>query len=404
MNKGAHPKPAHAPLGMVLLLGALTAFGAVSIDLYLPAIPAIATAFQTTIGAVQWSMSAFFAGMAIGQLFYGPLSDRIGRRKPILIGAFLYTLASIACALAPSVEWLIAGRFVQALGACAGVVVARAVVSDRFDTVESARLFSLLFLVLGVAPLVAPSLGALLLVVAGWRAIFLVLALFGLLVGVAVYRSLPESRSDATAAQAARETPLTSYRSALMDRRVIGFVLAGACSGAALFTYVAVSPALFIGHYGVSPAGFSALFALNAAGLIGATQANRLLLKRFAPSRIALAASACAVGTGSVFVLLALLGIDRIWLSTALIFAGLASYGFVAANSMALALSVMPVRAGAISALIGSASFAFGALSSAVVGLFALTSALPLAGGMLAGFLGGQLALRFLVRLGRWTG
>ena len=405
MHAPVHPPTSARPtLGLVLLLGALTAFGAVSIDLYLPALPTIAADFGVQAGAVQGTMSAFFIGMAMGQLVYGPLSDRIGRRPPLLIGAVIYTLASLACAMAPSLEALIVGRFAQALGACAGVVVARAVVSDRFDRVESARLFSLLFLVLGVAPLLAPSLGAVLMQQVGWRSIFFVLAGFGLLVGLAIAFGLPESRSAATAELAADESAMRSYKAIFRSRQLMGFVLAGAFNGAALFTYISSSPGLFIGHFGVSAEAFGWIFALVAAGLIGASQVNRSLLRRFSPPRLMQFGSTAAVGCSLLLAAGAATGLATLPITIVLLFASLASYGFVVANSMAMALSVMPERAGAISALIGSASFAFGAVATGLLGAWPSQGPLPMAIGMALGFIGCWVSLRYLAGIGRWIG
>lgn len=399
----SYQPPARPTLGLVLLLGALTAFGAVTIDLYLPALPTIAAEFGVHGGAAQGTMSAFFIGMAMGQLVYGPLSDRIGRRPPLLIGAVIYTLASLACAMAPSLEMLIVGRFAQALGACAGVVVARAVVSDKFNAVESARLFSLLFLVLGVAPLLAPSLGALLLQTVGWRAIFFVLAAFGLIVGLAIAFGLPESRSAATAELAADESAMRSYKAVFGTRRLMGFVLAGAFNGAALFTYISASPGLFIGHFGVSATVFGWIFAAVAAGLIGASQVNRALLRRFSPPKLMQVGSIAAVACSLLFVTLAATGLASLPITILLLFSALASYGFVVSNSMAMALSLMPERAGAISALIGSASFTFGAIATGLLGLFPSPGSLPMAIGMALGFIGCWASLRCFARIGRWS-
>lgn len=389
----ARPTP-RPTLGFILLAGALTAFGAVSIDFYLPALPAIAAEFGTTAAAAQLTMSAFLAGMAIGQLGFGPLSDRMGRRPPLLAGILLYTLASIALVFVPSIEALTAGRFVQGLGACAGVVIARAVVRDRFDTTESARLFSLTFLVLAVAPMLAPTAGAGLMHLFGWHSIFVVLALFGVVVGVAVFLALPESRSAQTAAQAAAESPLGSYGAALRDRRVLGFVAAGALNGASLFAYVAGSPALFMDHFGEPPSAFGWIFALNALGLIIASQVNRRLLLHYAPARIARAGSVAALGFALILLVLSAISEPSLAATMALLFLALGSYGFVAGNSSALALGAMPQRAGAISALIGAGSFAFGALAGTLTAPFAAEGPLAMATGMALGFAGSAYALR----------
>lgn len=395
----------HAPassnrpsLGFILLAGSLTAFGAVSIDLYLPALPTIAADFGTTAAAAQLTMSAFLAGMAIGQLGFGPLSDRIGRRIPLLAGIVLYTLSSLALAFVPSIEALSAGRFVQGLGACAGTVIARAIVRDRFDTTESARLFSLTFLVLAVAPMLAPSAGAGLMHLFGWHSIFFALALFGLIVGVAVFFGLPESRSAATAAQAASESAWGSYLAALKDPRVLGFVAAGALNGASLFAYVAGSPALFMEYFHQPPSAFGWIFALNAGGLIIASQVNRHLLLRFAPATIARRGSVAALAFALAQLVLAAMGLATLPVTMLLLFLALGSYGFVAGNSSALALGAMPQRAGAISALIGAGSFAFGALAGTLTAPFAADGPLAMAAAMAVGFAGSAYALRRITK------
>lgn len=397
------PSPARPSVGLIVLLGALTAFGAISIDLYLPALPTIARHFGAPVAAAQITMSAFFLGMALGQLGFGPLSDRVGRKPPLIAGAIIYTLASLAIMLAPSIEWMAAGRFVQAVGACAGVVIARAVVRDRFDTTESARLFSLMFLVLSVAPMLAPSLGALLLAAFGWQSIFLVLALFGIVSGLAVLFGLSESRSAATAIQAASESTLQSYRAALGNREVLGFVLAGALNGAALFTYIAASPALFMEHHAQSPAAFGWIFAVNAGGLIIATQLNRAALRRVSPARIARVAILAGAAFSVILLALAVAGLATMPVTMVLLFLALGSYGFVGGNTSALALGAMPVRAGAISALIGAGSFAFGAAASAITAPFAAHGPTAMAAGMAAGFAGSAIAFIRVARIGQWT-
>ncbi|PZU49902.1 MAG: Bcr/CflA family drug resistance efflux transporter [Sphingomonas sp.] len=395
----------HAPtesakptIGFILLAGALTAFGAISIDFYLPALPDIARDFGATAAAAQLTMSAFLAGMAIGQLGWGPLADRVGRRPPLLAGILVYTLASLALARVPSIEALTAGRFVQGLGASAGLVIARAIIRDRYDTTESARLFSLTFLVLAIAPMLAPTAGAWLLAHSGWESIFLVLAAFGLIVGLAALFGLPESRTAATAAQAAHETPLQSYRAALDDRRVLAFVGAGAFNSAALFTYVSASPALFIEHYQQPPTAFGWIFALNALGLVIASQANRAALNRWSPAFVARKGSAAALVFATVLLALSVAGVDDMVVTMALLFLGLGSYGFVSANASALALGAMPQRAGSISALIGAGAFLFGALASAITAPFAATGPLAMAAAMAAGFLGAMICIRIASR------
>jgi len=324
----AAPPAARPTAGLVLLLGALTAFGAMSIDLYLPSLPSMGRALHASPGAVGATLSAFLAGMGIGQLVHGPLSDRIGRRPPLLGGIALYVLASIVAARAPGIAVLIGARFVQGLGGCAALVVSRAVVRDRFPTHETARVFSLLTLVLGVAPVLAPLAGSALLAAFGWRAIFWALTLFGVIAFGAVWFGLAETRSAAARAAARTHHPARVYWRLLRLPRLQGHLLAMAFSGASLFVYVASSSTLFIGDFGLSPVQFSALFASNAM-------------------------TAWGPGAG-------------LW--TSYIFASLtmATYGFAQANLTAETLAVDPGHAGSVAALAGTASFVVGAIAATV--------------------------------------
>jgi DHA1 family bicyclomycin/chloramphenicol resistance-like MFS transporter len=343
----------------------LTAFGAVTIDLYLPTLPVIARDFVVSPATVQLTFSAFFIGMALGQLVYGPVSDRVGRRPAILTGCLVYVIASLACAFAPSVDWLIAGRFAQALGCCAGMVVARAVVRDRYDHRDSARIFSLLTLVLAVAPLVAPTVGGWLANSISWRAVFVALALIGAAIGAAVLFRLDESRSDATAAKARGESMIGAYWDLLRSRRLLGYTLVSACNGATLFSYIATAPDLVIDIWGFSQAQFGLIFAGIAVGVIGSSQVNRRLLLTHSPDRILGVASLAAIGFGVALLALALAGASH-WFILAGLFAVLTSNGFIAANALAGALNVDPLRAGTTSGLFGAANFALGAAASAI--------------------------------------
>lgn len=384
------------PWGLVILLGALTAFAPMSIDMYLPSLPAIGADLSATAGQTQATVAAFFAGMAIGQFLYGPASDRFGRRPPILVGVGIYVAASAACALAASPEMLIGARFVQALGGCAGGVVARAVVRDRFDHTETARVLSLLTLIMGLAPILAPMLGGLLLAVGGWRLNFWVLAGFGVACGAATLLWLRESRSAETAAQAASENPLRAYFALLRQKRLIGYALAGALNGATLFTYISASPGLLIGTYGIDPQHFGLVFGLNAMAVIGASQVNRHLLKRRTPDQVLATASIAATLAAVALAFAAITGWGERWSVLPLLFLVLASYGFMQGNVMAGALSEDPRRAGSVSALMGGASFGVGALASSLAGAFHDGTPRPMAIVMLIALAGSTLALRTL--------
>jgi DHA1 family bicyclomycin/chloramphenicol resistance-like MFS transporter len=343
--------------------------GPLAIDMYLPSLPSIAANLHAATGEAQATVSSFLAGMALGQFVYGPASDRMGRRPPILLGAAIFTLASVGCALAATPGLLIAGRFVQALGACAGGVVSRAIIRDRFGHIETARMLSLMMLIMGLAPILAPLLGGALLGFGGWRLNFWFMASFGVAVGLAGFFRLQESRSAETAAHAGAETPLAAYLALAREPRLIGYALAAALNGATLFTYIASSPDLLIRTYGISPQAFGWVFGLNAVGVIGGNQVNRHLLRRRTPDQVLARSSVIATVVAAALLAAALTGLGGRFTILPLLFALLATYGFIQGNTMAGALNVDPRRAGAISALMGGISFGMGAAASALAGV-----------------------------------
>lgn len=372
----APPASRQPRLGEILLLGSLTAFGAVTIDLYLPTLPAIARDYGTSAAAVQLTLSTFFVGMALGQLFFGPLSDRIGRRPTILIGCAVYVAASLFCALAPSIEALVAGRFFQALGCCAAMVTCRAIVRDRYDHRDSARIFSLLMLVLAIAPLLAPTIGGWIALAAGWHAVFYVFVGVGIAIASAVALRLEESRSEATARVARGNDVLSGYATLLREKRLIGYLLVGAANGATLFSYIAASPDLVINVWGFTEGQFGLVFAAIAVGIVGSSQVNRALLRHRSPDAILAWATLGAALAGAALWLVA----DApLTIFLPVLFLALSSNGLIAANASAGALNVDPLRAGAISGLMGGINFGMGAAASALAAALHDGTARPLA-------------------------
>jgi DHA1 family bicyclomycin/chloramphenicol resistance-like MFS transporter len=370
--------------------------GPLAIDMYLPSLPAIGADLRASAGQTSATVAAFLAGMAIGQLLYGPASDRFGRRPPILVGTAIFVLASAGCAMAETADLLTTGRFIQGLGACAGGVVSRAVVRDRFDHTETARTLSLMMLVMGLAPILAPLVGGGLLVFGGWRAIFWFMAAFGVAVSLAAWLRLSESRSAETAARARSEHPIQAYITLFRHQRIAGYALAGALNGATLFTYIAASPELLIEIYRVPAAHFGWVFGINAAGVIGAGQINRALLKQRTPDQVLAKASLVAVGLSALLALAAATGVGGPWTVLPLLFLVLASYGLMQGNTMAGALSVDPHRSGTISALTGAASMAVGAVAAAASGVLHDGTPRPMAFVMFVALCGSAVALRAL--------
>lgn len=386
-------KPAKAPAGLVLLLGVLTAYAPLSIDMYLPSLPAIGRGFGVSADAAQITLAAFLAGLAIGQLVYGPASDRLGRRGPILFGAAVYAAASIGCALAPSLGALTIARFLQALGGCAGPVVARAVVRDRFGHRDSARVLSLLMLVMGLAPILAPLAGGALLGFGGWRTIFWVLTGLGSAIAIVAVFTLAETRSAETAAHARSEHPVRAYLELLRQPQFVGFTLAGALNSAAVFAYVSASPGLLIGVYGVKPANFGWIFGANAFAMVGMSQLNTRMLRTRTPEQIVALVRPISVIFSAAMAIDAVTGFGGMWGVLIPLFFLMGTFGFIGPNTMAGGLNIDPRRAGSISALMGSAQFGVGAAASALIGAIHARGAIPMSIVIVAGILGSTAAL-----------
>ncbi|WP_409277246.1 multidrug effflux MFS transporter [Pseudomonas defluvii] len=365
-------------LRTVLILGALSAFGPLAIDFYLPGFPAMAQAFATDEKHIQATLAAYFLGLSLGQLAYGPVADRFGRRIPLLIGLVLFTVASLACAFAPTLEALIVARFVQALGGCAGMVLSRAIVSDTCDAVGSAKVFSQLMLVMGLAPILAPMFGGVLVSLHGWQSIFLVLTVFSALCTLAVLLGLPESL-PAHQPRQPLSGALRQYGRLLNDRVFLGHALTGGVAIAGMFAYIAGSPFVFIKLYGVPAEHYGWLFGTNAAGFILMAQVNARLLAWRGPAALLSRAVWVYVTAGLVLLALSALHPAALWPSLIPLFIGIASLGAIVPNASACAMSGQGARAGSASALLGCLQFSVAAGAAALVSALDDGSAIPMA-------------------------
>jgi DHA1 family bicyclomycin/chloramphenicol resistance-like MFS transporter len=362
----------------ILILGALSAFGPLAIDFYLPAFPSMALAFGTDEKHVQLTLAAYFAGLSIGQLLYGPVADRFGRRLPLLVGVGLFTRASLACAYAPNLEWLIGARFVQALGGCAGMVISRAVVSDKCDAVGSAKVFSQLMLVMGLAPILAPLLGGLLVNTTGWQSIFLTLTGFSALAGLAVALGLPESLPDYVPRQPLSGA-LRQYGRLFGDRVFLGHALTGGIAVAGMFSYIAGSPFVFIKLYGVPAEHFGWLFGTNAAGFILVAQVNARLLAKRGPAFLLARAVWVYLLAGVTLLAVSAMHTEALWPLLIPLFVCIASLGCILPNASACAMNGQGARAGSASALMGCLQFSVASGAASLVGILHDGSAMPMA-------------------------
>ncbi|BCG24701.1 Bcr/CflA family drug resistance efflux transporter [Pseudomonas tohonis] len=366
------------PKRLILLLAALVAFGPLSIDMYLPSLPLIADDLGAPEARVQLTIGVFLAGLCLGMLAYGPLSDRFGRRRLLLGGIALYLAASLGCALAGEVEHLLAWRLLQALGGAAASVLTRAIVRDLFPLGDAARVLSLMHLVTMFATLVAPLLGGYLMLLAGWRSLFLLLMAFAGLCLAAVALKIPEThppqaRSHSLAAA------FIAYGHLALRPRALGYILCMGSCFAGMFAFITASPFVYIGHFGVSPQGYGWLFGLNIAGIIVATAANARLVGRLGPRRLLFLGALVAATAGAALALLVTLGLGGLPAIVVCVVLYVSVTGMLGANCLASLLAEFPQRAGAAAGLAVATQFGLGTAASALVGSFYDGTPLPMA-------------------------
>lgn len=363
---------------LILLLGSLTALGPFSIDMYLPGFPAIAKDLNTTVLRVSLSLSSFFIGISAGQLLYGPLLDRFGRKKPLYIGLSIYILASAGCVFARSLDALIALRFMQAIGSCAAAVTSIAMVRDLFPVKENAKVFALLMLVVSVSPMVAPTIGGYVTVALGWHTVFIILMALGLLNLIGSWLWLPDSYQPDTSLSLKPIPIIKNFLSVVKEPQFYTYAFTGAFAFSGLFAYISGSPLVFIDIFKVSEEGYGWIFALLSVGLIGSSQVNTLMLRKYKSEQLILAALISQLA----IVLFFLLGSINHWFGLVetiiLLFLFLCCLGFTNPNTSALSLAPFSRNAGSASALMGAVQMGLGALASFGVSMFDVKSAIPM--------------------------
>ncbi|ADU09560.1 drug resistance transporter, Bcr/CflA subfamily [Micromonospora sp. L5] len=362
---------------LLVLLGTLTAIGPLSLDMYLPAFPAMTRDLGADQAGIQLSLTTCLIGLALGQLVTGPLSDRWGRRRPVLVGVVAYTVLALACAAAPNAPLLAAARFAQGVAGGMGVVVARAVVRDLYSGRDAAKYFSRLTLVFGVAPVAAPGVGSLVLRFGSWRAVFVALAVIGAVLAVAVALRLPETLPAERRSTGGLGATVRTMRSLLADQVYLGYALTQGFAFAGLFAYISGSSFVFQDVFGVSAAVFSVIFGVNALALVAVGQANARLLDRFTPRRLLVTTLVVGLVTAVGVLSGALAG--SLAVTAVALFAFVGSLGMVMPNSTALALDAHARHAGTAAALMGGIQSVVGALAAPLVGLGGEGSALPMA-------------------------
>lgn len=363
---------------VILILGALSTISPFAIDMYLPGFPAIAKDLNTSIAYVQLSLTSYLIGISAGQLLYGPLLDKYGRKIPLYVGLIIFVLASFGCAFTTSIEMLIVMRFVQALGGCAGMVAAQALVRDIFPVNKTAQAFSLIILVIAVSPMIAPTLGGYVTVAFGWESVFVILAIITALIIVAVHFVLPEGSSPDRSISLKPKPVLKNFKAVLKQPQFLIYTLAGGIATAAPFAYIAGSADVFINIFQLTEKQYGWIFAILAFSMIGTTQLNHVLLKKYKSEQIIQFTLLYQTFIGVVMVTGSILGLLGLYGLIALMFLFLTGQGLSSPNAAALSLAPFSKNAGSAAALMGSFRMAMGGFVSALVSVLHNNTTIPM--------------------------
>ncbi|GAA0881156.1 multidrug effflux MFS transporter [Algoriphagus jejuensis] len=379
---------------IVLVLGALCTISPFSIDMYLPGFPEMARDLDTPISNIQLSLTAYLVGIAIGQLFYGPLLDKYGRKKPLYIGLGIYVLASVGCALSQSVENLIVMRFLQAIGGCAGMVSAQAIVRDIFPVEKTAQALSLLTLVIAVSPMIAPTVGGFVTTFYNWHWVFIILAGLTLLIWLGAMTILPNGAEPDPEVSLKPSKVWKNYGIVLQNRQFLVYMLVGGLAGAAPLVYIVSSADVFMNIYQVSEQTYGWIFAILAFAMIGSTQLNHLLLNKYKSQQIINFSMHYQVFTGLLLIIGIFAQVLNVYALVGLMFLFLTAHGLNSPNTAALSLAPFARNAGSAAALLGSARMAIGGMVSGIVSMFHSGTAMPMVIGMAACSLAGFIILK----------
>ncbi|WP_337965673.1 multidrug effflux MFS transporter [uncultured Flavobacterium sp.] len=363
---------------LILILGSLTALGPFSIDMYLPGFSGIAKDLNTTVAKVSMTLSSYFIGISAGQLLYGPLLDRFGRKKPLFIGLMVYILASLGCVYVADIDTFILLRFIQAVGSCAATVASVAMVRDLFPVKDIPKVFSLLMLVLGLSPMLAPTIGGYVTEDYGWHTVFFILMCMGIVILIASQIGLPNSYKPDTSISLKPKPIITNFLKVLKEPQFYTYAFTGAIAFSGLFTYVAASPIIFMDIYHVDAKIYGWIFAFMSVSFIGSSQLNSILLKRFSSEQMIFGALILQSVIGIVFLILALNNLLGLYQTSAMLFLFLGCLGISNPNTAGLTMAPFAKNAGSASALMGAIQLGLGALASFAVGIFVKNSVVPM--------------------------